>query len=231
MPDDVTLNSMSGGAVVATDEIATGEHVQIVKLAYSADGDRTPIEADSSGIKANLSNVVASGGAYSLGDNGFPMLTVDSSGNWAPPALDVTGNLRVSVENPLPAGANVIGAVTQSGGAWNVYGTVAIAGVVPVSQYATPWSVVERGATIAHGSASVTTSAGQVLASSITRRSVTLTNLGSADVWIGASGISANNGVRLSAGQSLVLDSSPNAAIHAISSSGTQTVAYLIESD
>jgi len=52
MPDDVTLNSMSGGPVVATDEVpGTGEHVQVVKLAQSADGDRTPIDADANGLR------------------------------------------------------------------------------------------------------------------------------------------------------------------------------------
>lgn len=49
MADNVTLNSMSGGSVVATDDTGS-EHVQIVKLAYSADGSKTHIPADANGI-------------------------------------------------------------------------------------------------------------------------------------------------------------------------------------
>ena len=55
MADDVTLNTMSGGSVVATDDSGTG-HVQIVKLAYSADGSRTHLDADTDGLKVNVSN-------------------------------------------------------------------------------------------------------------------------------------------------------------------------------
>ncbi|NBV22521.1 MAG: hypothetical protein EB141_00225 [Verrucomicrobia bacterium] len=192
---------MSGGPVVATDDSGTG-HVQIVKLAYSADGSRTPITADTNGLKVNVGNTVT-----------------------------------VSLGAALPAGSNVIGAVTQSG-TWNV-GSITTLPSLPagantigaVTQASGPWTVVERGATIAHGQGSVTTSAAQFLASGSTRRSVTIQNLGNDYVYIGATGITANNGIRLSPGQTLVIDKSPNAAIFAIAASGTQTCSYLTESD
>lgn len=142
MADNVTLNSMSGGSVVATDDAGAGGQVQIVKLAYSADGDRTHIPATAAGL-----------------------------------------------------------------------------------------AVIERGATIASTSVSVTTTSGQIVASSATRRSVVLTNLGSDNVFIGASGVNDNQGVRLSPGQTLTIDKSPTAAIHAKAGSGTQTVAVFTESD
>ncbi len=141
MADDVTLNSMSGGAVVATDDSGTG-HVQIVKLAYSADGDRTHIPATAAGL-----------------------------------------------------------------------------------------AVIERGTTIDSTSASVTTTSGQIVASSATRRTIVLTNLGSDYVWIGASGVTDNQGIRLAPGQALTIDRSPTAAVHAKAASGTQTVAIFTESD
>jgi hypothetical protein len=169
MADNVTLNSMSGGAVVATDDTGTA-HVQIIKLAISADGSATVIPADAT---------------YGLD-------------------VDVT---RLPA---LPTGSNTIGAVTQASG---------------------PWTTVERGATIAHGQGSVTTSAAQFLASGTTRRSVTMQNLGTDYVYVGATGITANNGIRLAPGQTLVIDKSPNAAIFAIAASGTQTCSYLTESD
>lgn len=141
MADNVTLNPMSGGSNVATDDTGT-EHVQIVKLAYSADGSKTHIPADANGI-----------------------------------------------------------------------------------------SVIERGATIDSGSASVTVSASAVLASDSTRRSVVLTNLGTDSVWVGDSGVAVDTGVRILPGGALTIDHSPTAAIYAIASSGTQTVAYFVEAD
>lgn len=201
MADDVTLNSMSGGPVVATDDSGTG-HVQIIKLAYSADGSRTPITADTNGLKVNVGNTVT-----------------------------------VTLGSALPAGSAVIGAVTQSG-TWNV-GSITTLPALPtgsntigaVTQASGPWTTVERGATIAHGSGSVTTTAASLIASGSTRRSVTIQNLGNDYVYLGATGITANNGIRLSPGQTVVIDKSPNAQIFAIAASGTQSVSYLTESD
>jgi hypothetical protein len=139
--DDITLNASSGGPVVATDDSGSG-HVQLVKLAYSADGSRTHVGADGSGLQ-----------------------------------------------------------------------------------------VVERGTTIASSSASVTTTSGQIVAASSTRRTIVLTNLGSDYVWIGASGVTDNQGIRLAPGQALTIDKSPTAAVHAKAASGTQTVAIFTESD
>lgn len=56
MADDITLNTLSGGGpTVATDDSGTG-HVQIIKLAYSADGSRVPITADANGLKVSVGN-------------------------------------------------------------------------------------------------------------------------------------------------------------------------------
>jgi hypothetical protein len=112
MADDVTLNSMSGGSVVATDDSGTG-HVQIVKLAYSADGSRTHVDADTDGLKVKVSNatvtVALSGGSLPTGSNVIGAVT--QSGTW---------NIGSITTLPsLPTGSNVIGGVTQSG-TWNV---------------------------------------------------------------------------------------------------------------
>jgi hypothetical protein len=213
MADDVTLNSMSGGSVVATDDSGTG-HVQLVKLAYSADGSRTHVDADTDGLKVKLSNatvtVALSGGSLPAGSNVIGAVT--QSGTW---------NIASITTLPsLPAGSNVIGGVTQSGG-WTV---TANAGTGTLA-------VIERGATIASTSASVTTTSGQIVASSATRRTIVLTNLGSDYVWIGASGVTDNQGIRLAPGQALTIDRSPTAAVHAKAASGTQTVAIFTESD
>lgn len=180
MADNITLNAMTGGSVVATDDTGGTGHVQIIKLAISADGSVTFIPADAT---------------YGLD-------------------VDVT---RLPA---LAAGSNVIGGVTQSG-SWTV---TANAGTGTMA-------TVERGATIAHGQVSVTTSAASFIASSTTRRSLTIQNLGTDYVYLGASGITANNGIRLAPGQTFVLDKSPNAQVYAIAASGTQVCSYLTESD
>lgn len=159
MADNITLNTMAGGSVVATDDSGSG-HVQIVKLAYSADGSKTSIPADVDGLLVNIGNAAV--------------------------------------------------LVTQGGGAW---------------------AVVERGNTIASGNASVTTSAATVLAADATRRTAVLTNLGSDYVWVGDSGITANEGIRLAPGQALTIDRAPTPAIYAVAASGTQTVAWFVEAD
>lgn len=56
MADDVTVDNGEGGGtnyVVATDDVG-GEHAQLVKLTYSADGDRTHVAADADGLLVNL---------------------------------------------------------------------------------------------------------------------------------------------------------------------------------
>lgn len=90
---------------------------------------------------------------------------------------------------------------------------------------------VERGTTIASTSASATTTSAQIVAASATRRCVVLTNLGTDYVFIGASGVTDNQGIRLAPGQALTIDRSPTAAIHAKAASGTQTIAIFSESD
>lgn len=242
MADDVTLNSMSGGSVVATDDSGTG-HVQIVKLAYSADGSRTPIEADADGLEVKVSNTVevalgtAAGSPSGGSDKGIRVLALQPPGGPGPTTLeslnnDSSGRLLVAATQSgtwnvgsittlpsLPAGANTIGGVTVQNASLAV---TPLSGMLPV---------IERGTVVGSTSASVTTTSGQIVASSSTRRTIVLTNLGSDYVWIGASGVTDNQGIRLAPGQALTIDKSPTAAVHAKAATGTQTVAIFTESD
>jgi hypothetical protein len=52
MADDVAISAGSGTSI-ATDDCTSG-HAQVVKLAYSADGDRTHVPADANGMLVNL---------------------------------------------------------------------------------------------------------------------------------------------------------------------------------
>lgn len=54
MADDVEITAGTG-TKIATDQVTTtNEHVQLFKLAYSADGVRTLVTADSGGLLVNL---------------------------------------------------------------------------------------------------------------------------------------------------------------------------------
>lgn len=59
MADDVTIHNNAAGEgtsfVAATDDTGTG-HVQLVKLVQSANGSRTPIEADGDGMEVKVTN-------------------------------------------------------------------------------------------------------------------------------------------------------------------------------
>lgn len=262
MADNVTLNSMSGGSVVGSDEVTDATlgtvQVQYVKLMDGALNGTSKASVDATyGLAVDIKRTVSVslGAALPAGSNVIGGVT--QSGVWTVSGSVSVSSGTIALTGSIPTGANTIGAVTQSG-AWNVglstgsntIGAVTQSGtwnigsintlpalatgantIGAVTQASGPWTVVERGATIAHGSASVTTSAAQMLASASTRRSVTIQNLGNDYVYIGATGITANNGIRLSPGQTLVIDKSPNAAIFAIAASGTQACSYLTESD
>lgn len=91
--------------------------------------------------------------------------------------------------------------------------------------------VVERGATLVAGNASVTTSATQIVAANAARRGVMIQNVGIDFVWIGPSGIATGSGIRVAPGQTVSIDKSPTAAVFGIATSGTQSVAFLEERD
>ena len=85
MADDVTVDN--GGLTdydVATDDDGSGNHVQIVKLAHSADGGRTPITADADGLEVKVTNA---------------SLTVDGSGVTQPVSGTITVTEPVSVDD------------------------------------------------------------------------------------------------------------------------------------
>ena len=92
---------------------------------------------------------------------------------------------------------------------------------------------MERGANIVDGSASITTTPAAItaLAADNTRRSVTITNLGTDYVWIGSSSITTNRGLRVAPGQTVIIDKAPTPALWGASTSGTQTIAYFVEKD
>lgn len=73
------------GAEIATDQAGDDTHVQIVKLAMGADGEKTSIPADAQGLKTDAASrgQTISGGMESCG-NVTPVPSVEGSGYIAP---------------------------------------------------------------------------------------------------------------------------------------------------
>jgi hypothetical protein len=102
MADNQTVdNGALSDFTVSTDE-GTGGHVQRVKLAYSADGSETHVEASASGLK--VYNAVEDE-AHSTGDAGVMALAVrrdtaaassGTDGDYEPLQTDDTGRLRTA---------------------------------------------------------------------------------------------------------------------------------------
>lgn len=88
--DDVTLNTMSGGSVVATDEI-TSRHFQKMKMTFGADGTATDVSA-SNPYPVTVISIAA-------GDNNIGNVDIVSSAlpsGAATSALQTTGNTALS---------------------------------------------------------------------------------------------------------------------------------------
>lgn len=118
--DTVTLPlTGSGGttAVVATDDAGAGGHVQIVKLALSADGSASPITADANGLKVNASGVAVpvtdnSGSLTVDAPVGTPVFVRLSDGSSAIATLPVS----LASLPALAAGTNAIGKLAANSG-------------------------------------------------------------------------------------------------------------------
>jgi hypothetical protein len=90
--DDVTLPGT--GSKVLTDEHSGGRgHMQVIKLAYSADGDATMIGADGNGLDVDVTRVT---GVVAVSDNGGA-LTVDDGGA----SITVDGTVAISGTVPV----------------------------------------------------------------------------------------------------------------------------------
>lgn len=101
MADQVTVdNGDLANYDVSTDDAGASGHVQRVKLAYSADGSATHVQADADGVLVNLganNDVVVSDGGGSVSvDDGGSSLTVDGT-------VGVAGT--VTVDSELPSAA------------------------------------------------------------------------------------------------------------------------------
>jgi hypothetical protein len=101
MADGVAITAGSGTTIATDDAGATG-HVQIVKLALSADGSATPISADATfGLKADVSRIAA--GSNVIGK----VLLTDGTNDVSVDTLHNDG--ESSTENHLNVGSKSYG--------------------------------------------------------------------------------------------------------------------------
>lgn len=142
MADDVTLDSMSGGSVVATDEI-TNRHFQKAKLTFGADGTATDVTT-SNGYPVQVISIAA-------GDNNIGNVDIASSAlpsGASTSALQTTGNTALTaiqtaveiIDNAISGAEMQVDIVSMptvtiqdGGGTITVDGTVAISGSVAVT--------------------------------------------------------------------------------------------------
>ena len=104
MADNITLNSGSGGATLATDDAGAGGHVQVVKLAVSTDGSATALTADNTNglladvkrVQGNVTVVGAAADGATLSGN--PVLVAGSDGTNAQ-SISVTAGGLVQVHD------------------------------------------------------------------------------------------------------------------------------------
>jgi hypothetical protein len=109
----VTIQGISGGtavpisgSVTVTGTVAVTQSTSPWVVQDSADG---AVANGAAGTKSMLGGLIYLASA--------PTIT---TGNQNSLLGDIHGNLLVNLQTPLPAGSNVIGAVTQSGGPWTV---------------------------------------------------------------------------------------------------------------
>lgn len=139
MADDITLNSGTGGATLAADDIG-GVHHQRVKIQYGADGaatdvsDSNPLPIDDAGGSITIDNAalaVTGGGVEATAlrvtlasdstglvsvDDGGSSLTVDNADLSTLAGAVAGSEMQVDIVAALPAGTNAIGKLAANSG-------------------------------------------------------------------------------------------------------------------
>jgi phage baseplate assembly protein gpV len=127
MADNLAVTPGTGATVKADQGSSSGALMQVVKLAYSADGDETLITADADGLEVQIGKSITlptsplAGQVWPVNDNGGALSVDDAAGS-----LTVDAPVGTPVFVRLSSGAAAVDAlpVTDNGGALTVDGTV-----------------------------------------------------------------------------------------------------------
>lgn len=110
MADNVAITAGSGTDVATNQVTGTGEHVQLVKLAYSANGSRTLLTADANGLLVDL------GTNNDVTVTGSVTANAGTNLNTSALALEATqGSVKTAVELIDDGIATVASAITAKG--------------------------------------------------------------------------------------------------------------------
>jgi hypothetical protein len=143
MADNLAITP-GAGASIATDQVSDASHAQLVKLAVSADADRTLVPATAAnGMTVDVTRVT---GNVTVVQATAANLKVDASGV-AVPVTDNAGSITVDAPAATPVavrlstGAAFIDTIPVSiAGTVTVAGTVAVSGTVAATQSGT-WNI------------------------------------------------------------------------------------------
>jgi hypothetical protein len=107
MADNIDITAGSG-TTIATDDCTTG-HVQVVKLAYGADGNRTQVPADADGLLVNLgANNDVTVTSISAGDNNIGNVDIVTMPNVTLAAGTNTNEIVGDVAHDVAAAGNPV---------------------------------------------------------------------------------------------------------------------------
>jgi hypothetical protein len=203
-----TVSTIPSGSVIATDDAGAGGHVQIVKLALSADGSASPIAADANGLEVQ--------GAGTAGSAAGGVVTVQGVASMTPVQVgDNSGSLTVDNATLSVTGGGV------EASALRVTLASDSTGVVSVDDNGSTLSVDDGGSSLTvdgtvtstpagASTATITTQADQassatLLASNANRRAAIIVNDSSVALYVkyGATATSSDWTYKLEAGEAL----------------------------
>lgn len=151
-----------------------------------------------------------------------PTNPIFTAGNAYLVVTNIAGHSSGSTLNGLPLGTADGTATGEVGTKVLVIGATGSGGTV---------TTIPKGApTLSNGQAALSTTSGAIVAPNATRRSVSIQNMDATiTIYVGTGTVSASNGYRLLAGQSVSLDTV--AAVNGIAASGTPSAGYIQTAD
>lgn len=147
-------------------------------------------------------------------------LLVDANGH----LVDVNGNL-VEIEGQLVEVNTVEGSVTDAAVTGDNDGTIS----AKLRGLSIQLDKLTSSNSFATGQVALATTASQVAAERTTRRSITIVNTSTIDVYVGGTGVTTTTGQLLLGVKGASLTLEVTGAIHAIATSGTPTVTFVEE--
>lgn len=224
----MTITPIGGGVDVPAYVADTAGNKQNAIVVVPVNADGTPATGGS-GSSPSIAGFEYNSTAPTLVNGQTDALQSDSRGNLKVTLIS-SDSTTTSTVRPSSTADNIAGA-----GGLSVWGQGLVYSDASSTWYRMrgdttgTYMILKGSGTLATNQATVTTSATQIIAARTGRSRVTITNLGTTDVFIGPTGVTATTGQILvgTKGASITLNTS--AAIFAIVGTGTQAVSFIEE--